>query len=279
MSTKNVLLIDNDLASAETLESLFSNNKFVPHLLIGLEELEPVIKGYDRNVQRIELIPQQFPPVAFVADTLGGILTPTDEIIRVLHKRNVCCIATTITKQPTLAHADFGISRLNIVDWAQKWLPPVYAVATRPKPGRIDAGEGARKILVINQNEKFGRLMTELLIAYGYPCFEPITKVLRLVDGTVTGYSDSMSEVEIKLKDLAVIFVAASSNEQSGEAPSREIVQSARAMGVCCVSTSLNQNRTLPEADFMIDETKRQRFVELWMKAIYPTACNTVCRS
>jgi hypothetical protein len=279
MSTKNVLLIDNDLASAETLESLFSNNKFVPHLLIGLEELEPVIKGYDRNVQRIELIPQQFPPVAFVADTLGGILTPTDEIIRVLHKRNVCCIATTITKQPTLVHADFGISRLNIVDWTQKWLPPVYAVSTRPRPGRIDAAEGARKILVINQNEKFGRLMTELLIAYGYPCFEPITRVLRLADGIVTGYSDTMSEVEIKLKDLAVIFVAASSNEQSGEVPSREIVQSARAAGVCCVSTSLNQNRTLPEADFMIDETKSQRFVELWMKAIYPTACNTVRRS
>jgi len=277
MNKGKVLVIDNDTSAGATILRLLSG-KFMPQLLIGLQELEPIMKGYDHNVKATDLVPQQFPPVAFVADTLGGILTPTDEIMRVLHTRKVCCIATTTTKLPTLAHADFGINRLNLVDWIPRWLQPIHTVASKQKPGPIGIEAGKRKILVVNQSAKFCLSMVKALASNKYPCLEPFTEVLRLGDDTIKGKNTSGQEVEIRFDELAVLFVAGSWSEGSDQVLARTIVHSASAVGVCCVSTSYHQSQILPEADFMIDESRYETFVALWMQAIYPTACNTVRR-
>jgi hypothetical protein len=89
-----------------------------------------------------------------------------------------------------------------------------------------------------------------------------------------------MQEVEIGFEELAVLFVDASTRYDSADNPasvkSKEIAQGAKVAGVCCVTTSHRQFRILPEADFMIDEGQRRKFIEMWMKAIYPIACKTV---
>jgi len=277
MTTRNanVLVIDNDLSSNETIERILSDYKLTPQLLIGLEGLEPTIRGFDRNVQRIELIPERFPALAFVADTVGGILTSTDEIMRVLQQRKVCCIATTVTKPLTLEHVDFGINRLNFPKWAERWLQPIYVIASKQRPAPIVGEAGKRKVLVIHDNIDFLLSMTNLLSQNKYPAFEPLVKVTRLADDKIVGYNTSMQDVEIELDELAMIFVPAvmTRGEGENEALPRAIVQSARAKGVCCVSTSRSEKLVLSEADFMLHESRNKTFIQLWMQAIYPIAC------
>jgi hypothetical protein len=200
---------------------------------------------------------------------------PIPEITRVLRDRNACCIATSATRPSSLANADFGVNGRKIANWIQTWLSAIYAVAANRKPGSTGI-VGKQKVLVINKNLDFCLSMTNLLSKHRYPCFEPFISEVRIEGGKLVGKNTSLREEEISLDQLAVVFVPASPNEQFEQALAMQIVQLAKAMGVCCVGTSLNRLQMLQEVDFMLDESRRKDFIEIWMQAIYPTACNMV---
>jgi hypothetical protein len=278
MSMKKVLIVDNDNASIQSMKRVVEDNDFSPQLIIGLEQLEP-FKGLDGDVQRIEMGPDDFPPLAFVADYLGGILTPAAEIMGVLKARNVCCIATTITKQQTLSIADFGINKLDMINWVSRWLQPIYALASNQEAVVRTSISGRRKILIVHPSVDTCLSTMEGLRRNDYPCVEPIMKVTHFADGVLSGRNHRNQKVDVALDELAVLFADAPLNENSDDSISaKDIIRGAKGAGVCCVTTSVSKSGILPEADFMIDETQRRNFAERWMRAIYPTACKTLSK-